>query len=261
VVLVIPHGLGLLICCTLISTIASATSLKFSMLEKGETQNIAMCVLQEAYANINIETSFHGYPSTRSLKLSNEGKYDGETARIYSTKNNYSNLIPILTPILLMRGTAFTIKHKDFKPNGFSSLSPFNIIINKAVLFVENGTKDLPNVDKANSFTAPFKMLQAGRGDIVVTAYLTGLAILRQLKATLIVPLDPPVARVPLYHFLHKKNIALLPKISTELIKMNATGRVTEIYDQYTRTLSDPNTEPNFDNGDPPSIPCPTFDG
>lgn len=231
------------------------------MLEKGETQNIALCVLQEAYSNIGIETSFHGYPSTRSLKLSNEGKYDGETARVYSAKNNYSNLIPVLTPILLMRGTAFTIEYKDFKPEGFASLAPFNIIINKSVIFVENGTKDLPNVDKANSFTAPFKMLQAGRGDIVVTAYLSGLAILRQIKATSIVPLDPPIVRIPLYHFLHKKNVAILPKISTELIKMNATGRVAEIYDQYTLALSDPDTKPAFDNGDPPSVPCPASNG
>ncbi len=53
------------------SSFSHALTLKIAMLAKGETQNIAICVLQQAYKNINIDTSFHGFPATRSLKFSN----------------------------------------------------------------------------------------------------------------------------------------------------------------------------------------------
>ncbi len=157
-----------------------------------------------------------------------------------------------------MQGTVFTIKHKDFVPEGFESLAPFKVIINRSILFVEKGTKNLPHVDKANNYSAPFKMLLADRGDMVVTSYLSGLSMLRQLQATSIVALKPALVKIPLYHFLHKKHVGLRPLISAELKSMDTEGEIAKIYAAYIKSLMNPNITPRFNNGDATSVPCPT---
>jgi polar amino acid transport system substrate-binding protein len=238
---------------------ASAQQLKFAMLQQGESQNISMCVLLEAYQNIGITVTFDAFPTTRSLKLSNSGVYDGETARVLAAQNKYKNLIPITIPTLHMRGTVFTIKHTDFKPNGFASLAPFRVIIPKTVIFFERGTKDLPDVTKGTDFHAPFKMLAAGRGDIVASTYLAGVVSMRELNLNNVVALKPPIMGIPLHHFLNKKHLELVPIITAQMQRMQNSGRIEQIYQQYIAKLTDINIEPDFNNGDPPSVPCPSI--
>lgn len=240
-----------------ISTATFAQQLKIAMLAKSETQNIAMCLLKEAYRQIGIAVTFNAFPTTRSLKLSNSGAYDGEASRILAAQQTYPNLIPIMTPTLNMRATAFTIKHTNFKPEGFASLAPYRVLIHKTVIFFENGTKNLPNVIKASDFDAPFKMLKKDRGDIIATAYLAGISRLRSLKMDNVVALKPPIVEVPLYHFLNKKHTKLVPLISQQMIRMQKSGRIEQIYQQYVEQLKNPSIQPDFNNGDPPSLPCP----
>lgn len=247
-------SIGLLVC----SLNMFAQQLKFAMLQQGESQNISMCVLIEAYRNIGISLTFKAFPTTRSLKLSNNGTYDGETARVLAAQNTYKNLRPITVPTLYMRGTAFTIKHTNFKPNGFASLAPYRVIIPKTVIFFERRTKDLPNVIKGTDFHAPFKMLKIGRGDIVASTYLAGVVSIRELNLDNIVALKPPIMEVPLHHFLNKKHQALIPIITAEMKKMQSNGRIEKIHQQYIAQLTNPSIEPDFNNGDPPSVPCPT---
>lgn len=232
--------------------------LKFAMLENSETQNIAMCVLAEAYKAIGKEVQFHAFPATRSLKLSNEGHYDGEVSRILAANNLYRNLTPIITPTLELKATAFTLEHKDFKPQGFKSLAPFRVIIPKAVILFEKGTKDLPHVVKATDIHSPFKMLMLGRGDIVATSFLNGVTVMRSLGINNAVALSPPIMSIPLHHFLHKKHANLVPLISSQMAKMQDNGRIQQIYQHYVSQLTNPSIEPDFNNGDPPSVPCST---
>ena len=236
----------------------SAQQLKFAMLQQGESQNISMCVLLEAYRNIGISVLFNAFPTTRSLKLSNSGVYDGETARVLAAQKKYTNLHPITIPTLYMRGTAFTIKHTEFKPSGFESLAPFRVIIPKTVIFFERRTKDLPDVIKGTDFHAPFKMLAMGRGDVVASTYLAGVVSMRELRLKNVVALKPPIMEIPLHHFLNKKHQKLIPIITAEMLKMQRSGRIEQIYQQYVTNLTDPNIEPDFNNGDPPSVPCPS---
>ncbi len=246
----------ILITLLLMSVFINAKSLKFAMLHKSEAQNVSMCILLEAYKNIGIDVVFHAFPTTRSLKLSNSGEYDGETARILAAKKKYPNLIPIDTPVSLLKGIAFTIKKTAFEPDGFQSLAPYNIIVKYAVLFVEKGVQGLPYVQKVSSYEAAFKMLLLGRSDIVVAPYLNGLAELRKLGVDSIIPLDPPVIEIPLHHFLNKKNSAIVPLINAELASMSQSGRLDEISRDYVRSLTDPAVTPSFNNGDAPTVPC-----
>ena len=236
---------------------ASSRDLEFAMLEGSEAQNIALCVIQEAYKNIGITTKFKKFPTSRSMVLSDRGKYDGELSRVQSIQKKYTNLIIIPIPTIQLRGMAFTKNFQDFSPNGFDSLSPFKIVINQGAQFARNGTAALPKVYKANDYKAVFMTLLKDRVDFAVAPYSNSIGLLRQLNITEIEALNPPLIKIPLYHFLHKKNQSLVPSIKAALTEMDTRGRIDKIYYAYLERLRGQEILPNYNNLIGPSVTCP----
>lgn len=253
--------LGLLVCLYLNLSTATAEELNFATMEGSEALNAAMCVVQEAYNNIGISTKFTKFPIHRSLIYSNDGKFDGESSRVKSILKKYRNLVIIPVPTIYMKGIAFTKTVKNFTPNGFKSLSKYNVVINLGAQFALNGTEGLPRVYKASHYESVFKMLDLERADVAVAPYIVGVGLMRKLDLLHITPLQPPLIEIPMYHFLHKKNKALVPSIQRALKKMEASGRIEQIYNSYLESLMDENLTPNFENMDGPSVPCPKRDG
>jgi len=249
--------IGLIVCSYFNVSIAIAKELKFSMLEGSEAQNIALCVVQEAYKSIGITTIFKKYPTSRSFMIANKGYSDGETSRIAAISKKYKNLIMIPIPTIYMKGMAYTKTIEDFTPNGFKSLSPYQVIINHGAQFAKIGVEGLPSVYKVNNYQSAFKMLDVGRGDFVVAPYSNGVGLLRQLNILHINPLNPPLIEIPMYHFLHKKNVSLVPSVQEALMKMEASGRIEKIYDGYLKNLKDKTNTFNFDNKHGAHVPCP----
>jgi len=238
-------------------TVANIKNLHFAMLEGSEAQNISLCVVQEAYQNIGIATTFSKFPTSRSLHASNGGQFDGELSRIKSISKKFGNLIRIPVPILYMKAIAFNKKVKNFIPNGFSSLSPYRVIINHGAQFARIGTEGLPNVQITNSYTSVFNMLVHLRGDLAVAPFSNGLGLIRQLDLPEIKPLQPPLIEIPLFHFLHKKNEALIPFVQKALKVMQKSGRIQQIYSNYLIDLVDKTIPTNFNSKNGPSVPCP----
>lgn len=239
-------------------SIASSKELEFAMLEDSESQNIALCVIQEAYKNIGITTKFIKFPTLRSMVLSNRGKYDDESSRVKSIQKEFKNLIIIPIPTIQLRGVAFTKNFKDFTPNGFNSLSSYSIIINNGAQFARNGTAALPRVYKANNYKLVFEFLLKDRADFAIAPYSNSVGLFRQLNITEIKALDPPLIKIPMFHFLHKKNQPLVPSIKAALMEMASKGRIDKIYYAYLEKLKEQKILPNFNNLIGPSVPCPS---
>jgi len=49
--------------------------------------------------------------------------------------------------------------------------------------------------------------------------------------------LEPPILQHGLYHYLHVKHEALVPKINGVLTKMQGSGRIKEIRELYIQSL------------------------
>lgn len=250
-------SIGLLFYIKLYIGLVNATELQFSMLDGSEAQNIGLCVVQEVYRKFNITTSFWKLPSSRSISLSNTGKFDGELARIEGISKNYENLIIIPIPTLHLKGMAFSKQHTDFTPNGFKSLSAYTVIINSGAMFAKKGTDGFPHVKQIRSYTSVFDMLNRDRGDFAIAPYSNGLGILRRLNLLNIKIHQPPLIEIPLFHYLHRKNRYLVLPIQMELKKMSDSGRIDDIYTNYLKSLMDKNITPNFSNDEGPSVPCP----
>ncbi len=188
---------------------------------------ISYIVLKEAYQKLGMELIYKPLPGARALHTSNSGEVDGELFRIVNIQKEYTNLIPVPTPINVLQGIVFS-KEKDFVVNGWNSLEPFKIGIQIGIKFVERGAIGM-NTIAVDTNEQVFKMLDSGRVDIAVVAFTNGVKTLRKLNLTNIRALSPAVQEYPLYHYLHIKNKHLIPKLDAILKEMDASGRISKI--------------------------------
>ena len=81
----------------------------------------------------------------------------------------------------------------------------------------------------AGNYATLFKMLDRKRFDIIVSPSLNGRYQMLQAGVKGLRELSPPIMRFDLFHYLHKKNKALLPRISKVLQSMRESGDLKKI--------------------------------
>ena len=213
----------------------SVELLQLSKIEGSVLTKISEQVLVEAYHKLDIEIEFVSFPAKRGLMISNEGSVDGEVHRIKKVDYKYPNLIRVPTAINLAEVVVFTVD-KPFKIEGWHSLKPYKIGIMRGIVVAEQGTKEM-DVEAFNSYDQVLMMLNFKRIDVGVLTRVGGLYYLRSLKFKDIKMLEPPILQHGLYHYLHVKHEALVPKINGVLTKMQGSGRIKEIRELYIQRL------------------------
>lgn len=181
-------------------------------------------VLRVAYAKLGIAINGKELPAARALALSNDGVLDGEINRIEGMEKLYPNLIRVPVAIGQMEGVVFT-KGLNFPVTGWDSLRPYRIGTRIGLKFAELGTVGM-NVERVSTVEQSFAKLAAGRVDVVVEARLSGLWQLQLAGLRGIAPLEPPLVKFRLFHYLHKKHANLVPRITAVLEKMQADGQL-----------------------------------
>lgn len=193
--------------------------------------NLGKRVLTEAYQKLDVSIEFIDYPAERALSHSNSGKADGELGRIAGLNKKYPNMLLVPVPVFWLEGMVFT-KEAAFEVDGWKSLKPYRIGIMRGIKFAEKGTDGM-NRQVVNTIIQMFKLLEVERVDVVVETRINGLKCLQDHCISGIKPLEPPLVSKKLYHYLHKKNEILVPRISAVLKEMESQGRIHEMRKQF----------------------------
>jgi len=82
-----------------------------------------------------------------------------------------------------------------------------------------------------------FRILDAGRADVAISTRLEGLLTIKKLNLSGITVLEPLLEEIPLYHYLHKKHVLLVPKLAAILKRMEQEGQIKEIQAQVYQEL------------------------
>jgi len=213
-----------------ILTIASHTHAQNRLVlsrSRGPVTKISATVVSEAYERLGIQTHITELPAERSITQANNGKVDGEICRIKGIGDTYANLIMIPVVVNMFEVTVFA-KDINFPVKGWDSLKPYTIGIKIGTKFAETGTKGM-NVTPVPTNKQLFFMLDSGRTDVVVTARVTGLYELKQLRIKGIRVLEPSLKKNKLYHYVHKKHRSIIPALTKVLQEMEAEGRIEEL--------------------------------
>ena len=201
--------------------------------EASLSSDISGAVLREAYQSLGKDLVIKDLPARQSLMRANSGGLDGEVHRKEGISREFPNLL--MVPVAINRIDFVVMTKKvDFKVNGWASLQPYALLIQRGVLAVEEGTAGM-NVFPSDNPEAIINLLGKGRGELAVDDRLDALRAMKKYKVVDIRILEPPVASITLYHYLHQRHAALLPKITAALKKMEREGRIKAIHEQMIR--------------------------
>ena len=127
-------------------------------------------------------------------------------------------------------------KKVEFEIKGWESLRPYVIGVRRGIVFTVNGTVGMKRI-LLNSNEHLLEMLDKGKIDIVVLTRTSALKYLQSRSDLKFKILEPAVEYYPMYHYLHKKNLTLRPKLTQILKEMEEEGFIKKIRENYIQEL------------------------
>jgi polar amino acid transport system substrate-binding protein len=230
--------LGLLLAC-LGGLVQGHQTLVLSTSEGSPIQDISAEVLSEAYLKLGYALSIRRVPNIRSLWLANSGQVDGEVSRIAGMEDEHDQLIRVPVGINRVEVAAFS-KNGAPEIQRWEDLAGLQLVCVKGSRVVEKhlALHKLP-CQAVTHFPQSILMLQKGRVQVAVIPKVNGLAAIKSLGARGIVMSDRILAREPLYHYLHRKHAAVVPRLSEVLQEMEQSGRIEAIHNAYLERLGE----------------------
>ncbi len=233
IIIKIRYSLTILFSFIYTASAVSQDTLRFSTIEGSIHMDIGFEILNKAYNEIGYEITKSTMPGKISLESSDAGKFDGELLRIDGITKDYPHLIQIPIPVTFFQAVTFSTKYY-FPVNSWYSLEPYHIGIVKGALYAEFGTQGM-NVFKANSVEDLFKKLKNQEIDVAVTSKLIGQ--IHSIDFPEMKGLEGILETMFLYHYVHEKNVHLIPELEKVLKRMLLDGTSRRMKVQALRTL------------------------
>jgi ABC-type amino acid transport substrate-binding protein len=199
-------------------------SLEFSQIVDTPDQEIGARILERVYAKLKIPVSFIKVRGKRALLQSSSGKSDGEVHRIHKIGEVYSTLIRVPTPINYIEPNVFSIR--DYQIKTCSDLKDLKVGIVAGVKHAEMCTQGFKKLSVLKHSLELIRVLNERGVDAVVTARLNGEIQVEKLGYGKIITIDPPLSKMLLYHYVHKKHIHLIPQIDKIIKEMTESGEL-----------------------------------
>ena len=204
--------------------IKAESYLKFSGIKNSVNHKICARMLEKVYENLGIRIRIQAFPANRALILSNSGEFDGEVQRIDGIEENYPNLIKVPEPIFVLEASVF-VKNAEITIEGWSSLKTYRIGIPRGIKYLETNTDGMNRII-ASSIEQLFYLLDASRVDIVIISTNYGKEFLENHRNLNIMLITPPIIKVPLYHYLHKKHKAIVSIVKDNIKQLKEEGKL-----------------------------------
>lgn len=202
--------------------------LTFSTIEKSAVAAVATDIILEAYKKLGIEIEVYPTSGKRSLVLSSKGSYDGEVVRIYAVGDKFPDLKRVELSGFILKAVVL-INRKNLNYLSIDTLKTKQVGHLEGVVQAERFTNGFMNVWEAGTNEELFELLAAERLEAVISTSVAEELMIKKLGLDNVVQLGPPFEVEQFYHYLHKKNEHLIPKIQAVLHDMHASGETGAI--------------------------------
>ena len=192
--------------------------------------------MQNVFRRLGRKVVLHWLPPERSLINANEGYADGDAVRIEGLSKIYPNLVQVPEPVYVGEFVSFA-KGVVFVPTGWESLSPYHVATIRGHKITESNVKGTKSLVQVKELDQLFTLLNKGRVDVVVVERLFGEMIVKQRELRDVKLLEPPLARVDFYLYMHKKHALMIPEIAAAIKEMKRDGSQQRIYESVRRKL------------------------
>ncbi|MER2490514.1 substrate-binding periplasmic protein [Catenovulum sediminis] len=197
-------------------------------------------ILSQAYAELGIKIKVKYYPSPRALYMSNSGRLDGELGRVKLILQQYPNLQIVPVKIADLEVMYITLKELNFTYSSIEQVNKLKVGRIRGGKYIENLTRQADAIETQNTRQL-LLLLERKRIDIIALDRSMGEIALSQYHSNRITSYIDTENRVPIYHFLHKKQADLIPKIKSVLEKMTATKQIQRLTTEYYDCISSGN--------------------
>ncbi|MDT9000008.1 transporter substrate-binding domain-containing protein [Paucibacter sp. APW11] len=201
-----------------------------TLLDPDPATTIATRVLREAYRRLGHDIEVLAMPGERSLLSANAGETDGELYRRAGIERHYVNLMMVPVALQNYEIVAFS-KNRQIVVNGWESLRPYKVGFVKGIKIIEENTAGM-QTETVATLQQAFTKLELGRSELILANRISGLASLRLHAVSGVHLLQPPLAVFPVYHYLHKRHQALLPRLSAVLRELEQERFIQRVQDE-----------------------------
>lgn len=192
-------------------------------------------VAREAFRRAGFALRVVPLPIERALVNANAGIEDGDLYRATGFEKDYPNLVQVPQPLVDQDFVAFT-RRPDVEVRGWPDLSRYSVAHITGQKIIERQLQGATNVTTVRDSELLLGLLANGRVDVIVNNRWVGLWVARQAVVTVRV-LEPPLLRVPMYMYLHRKHEALVAPLAAALADVRRDGTWQRLYDQILRPL------------------------
>jgi len=188
-------------------------------------------LMAAVFHELGLEAELLIYPTAteRGMRNANEGVDDGLAMRVAGLERQYPNLIRVPEPVAFNDFVAMSIKYR-FATTGWDSLLPYEVSYILGWKVFEQNVPTAKERTLVRDAEQLFTLLARDRTDVVLYERWQGLALTRAMGLQVQV-LEPPLARTPMYIYLHKKHAALVPRVAQALVKLKRNGTYARIHD------------------------------
>lgn len=215
------------------SAVSAQDELVIATRENAITNRFAEHVLKTAYGRLDVPVRFQVYPDARSIIEANNGRADGEMARLEPMLKQYTNLRKVPVPIFYSELSAFVSRDQNFVITDWTSLGGLSLASVQGFKYVQIKIA-AHNPRIYHSSDKVIEMVQNNRIDVGVLNRFLGQLAAKRLNAKMVVDVSPPLDRLPVFHMLHKRHEHLIPKLADVLGQMKDSGELERMWAKFT---------------------------
>ncbi len=210
---------------------AEQSPLVFSMLPGNPVNSVAVPLIAEIYQSAGVAIKAVPVPPLRETRMLEEGTLDGVVGKFENFELTHPEVIRIPVPLETIQIAAFVA---DDTPDLPSLLSRHPLRFS-ALRGIEYHLQ-VPGIVEWNFVNEPaqlMQMLARGRVDAVLGVDISGLRLALEIPSADIRMLEPALKTLHVYHYVHRKHVALVPRITQVMQKMHEQGYMQALHASF----------------------------
>lgn len=203
-------------------------------LSTADEDGVLDVLLREWFGRVGYDVLLVRLPPARALVMVDHGYSDVEVPRTVGMESKYPNLIMVPEPVLDYYFVGFTRDPQTTLPS-WESLCGLEVAAIRGWRIYEKNIPGDTCVTWVSTAQQLFKMLDSGRAQVILHERYSGRGFLDSLGMQGVFEAKPPLAKRPMYLYLHKSRADLVEPLARTLRAMKADGS----YDRIMAPLGD----------------------
>ncbi len=189
----------------------------------------------EVFKRIGYDVALLKLPFERALINANAGVEDGDVFRAAGFEQDYPNLLRVPERVLDLDFVAYTMR-PDVEVREWGDLASYNVGYVKGWKIFERNVKAARDITTVRELEQLMPLLTSRRADVVLVDRWQGLWLAREAGLALRA-LEPPLARVDMFIYLHRKHEALVAPVAAALAEVKRNGLWQRLVDAKLKPL------------------------